>query len=112
MDLKQKSERMIKVIYIGSAKAGKTSLFHRVATDQFIPDYTCIIAGRFLEKKYEVDGVIVKVHFWDTAGPERFISMPPAYYRGMTITHSGADAVVVCYDLNDQQSFKKINHWL
>lgn len=28
------------------------------------------------------------------------------------IIHSGADAVIICYNLNDQDSFNSLNYWL
>jgi small GTP-binding protein len=51
------------------------------------------------------DEVEVKLQIWDTAGQERFQSISIAYYRG-------ADAIVVCYDVSDRQSYQRTRTWL
>ena len=41
---------------------------------------------------------------WDTAGQERFQSLGVAFYRG-------ADACVVCFDVNNSKSFENLDIW-
>ena len=53
----------------------------------------------------EVDKKIVNVQLWDTAGQERFRNITKTYYRG-------AHAVLLVYDVSNQESFDNIKHWL
>ena len=41
----------------------------------------------------------------DTAGQERFKSLPKKYYRD-------ADGVLLLFDVNDKESFKEVNNWV
>jgi len=42
---------------------------------------------------------------WDTAGQERFRTVVSSYYRG-------AHGVLLCFDLNDPESFDNLKTWL
>ena len=53
----------------------------------------------------EIDGKIIKVQIWDTAGHERFRSITYSYYRG-------ANAIIIVFDLSDKKSFINIIEWL
>jgi len=44
------------------------------------------------------------MQIWDTAGQERFQSLGVAFYRG-------ADACVLVFDVNEQQSFDHLDQW-
>lgn len=112
MDLKEKPERIVKIVFVGNPSAWKTSLLNRVADDTFTQNYMCTIGVDFKIRRYDIDGETVKAQFWDTAGQERFRCMSKAYYRGMFDIDSGADAVIICYNLNDQDSFNSLSFWL
>ena len=56
-------------------------------------------------KKKEIDGKVIKVQIWDTAGHERFRSITYSYYRG-------ANAIIIVFDLSDKKSFISITEWL
>lgn len=42
---------------------------------------------------------------WDTAGQERYHSLAPMYYRG-------AQAAIVVYDIQNQDSFQRAKTWV
>lgn len=52
-----------------------------------------------------VEGKLLKLQIWDTAGEENFRSVTKIFYRN---TH----AVILCYPINSQKSFKNTLHWL
>jgi GTPase SAR1 family protein len=54
----------------------------------------------------------VKAQLWDTAGQERFRAMSSPYYKSTYMFELDADAVVLCYNLNDVTSFSNLNVWL
>ena len=51
------------------------------------------------------DASVITVGIWDTAGAERFESISKLYYRG-------AKAALVCFDLTNKSSFKKVDFWV
>lgn len=59
----------------------------------------------FKLKNLEVDGKKVKLQIWDTAGQERYKTITTSYYKG-------ANAIVIVYDITDQESFEHIKSWL
>lgn len=42
---------------------------------------------------------------WDTAGQERFRTITTSYYKG-------AQAIVIVYDVTDQESFDHVRNWM
>ena len=41
---------------------------------------------------------------WDTAGQEKYRTLPPQYYRGI-------QGILLVYDLSNQDSFARIEEW-
>jgi len=58
-----------------------------------------------VEKTFKVDGKIIKVVIWDTAGQETFRSMTRSYYRG-------AHGAIVVFDITNANTFAQVGHWL
>ena len=96
-----------KVVLVGKSSAGKTSLLHRYAFNTFTSLYhsTSTIGSAFQYMKENIDGTIIELAVWDTAGSERYESMSPMYYRG-------AFAAIVCYDITDTQSWEDTSKWI
>jgi Ras-related protein Rab-24 len=97
-----------KVVLLGKASAGKTSLVERYIHNRFLGDtvpYQNTIGAAFAAKTVTVNGTNVIVGIWDTAGSERYEAMSRIYYRG-------AKAAVVCYDLTDKSSFDRSRFWI
>ncbi|ETO32611.1 rab family small GTPase [Reticulomyxa filosa] len=59
----------------------------------------------FKMKTVDVDGKIVKLQIWDTAGQDRFRAVTTAYYRG-------AMGIVLVYDITEEQSFLNVQSWV
>ena len=66
--------------------------------------YKSTIGADFLSKEINIDGTIIQLQIWDTAGAERFNSMGPSFYRNSEC------CVLVC-DLTDIKSFESIENW-
>lgn len=52
-----------------------------------------------------IDGELVKAQIWDTAGQERFKTFSSIYY-------SGAQGVILTYDVTKRETFENIGHWV
>ena len=53
----------------------------------------------------DVNGKIVNLQVWDTAGQEAYRSVARSYYRGST-------AALLVYDVSDRASFNNLSSWL
>ena len=53
---------------VGNSAVGKSSLLLRFSDDKFNENYMLTIGVDFRFKSMNVDGKIIKVQIWDTAG--------------------------------------------
>ncbi|CAG5110103.1 Oidioi.mRNA.OKI2018_I69.chr2.g4542.t1.cds [Oikopleura dioica] len=97
--------RLAKVIVIGDAGVGKTSLVMRYTQDVFDLDYKATIGVDFEVEKFDILGIPFTLQMWDTAGSERFQAIAASYYRG-------AAAVVICFDYSKIQTLQTVRKWL
>ena len=56
-------------------------------------------------KTIKLNGKIIKLQIWDTAGPERFRNIISSFYRG-------TNGIIVFYDITDRYSFEYLNIWI
>ena len=61
---------------------GKTSLLGRLHTGRFTEQYKVTIGADFVCQELTVEGKVVTLQLWDTAGSARFQSLGVAFYRG------------------------------
>jgi len=92
------------VIIIGNSGVGKTNLLGRWLENKFSTT-SATINVEFGAKMFQIDGKVVKVQLWDTAGQEQYRSVTRSYYR------KAAGAVLV-YDITDEDSFNQVFTWL
>jgi Ras-related protein Rab-5C len=82
----------VKLVLLGEAAVGKSSLVLRFVNNEFQENKEPTIGAAFLTQKCKLDDKIIKFEIWDTAGQERFHSLAPMYYRN-------AQAAIVAYDI-------------
>lgn len=90
-----------KIIIVGNANVGKTSLLNRYIDDNFTTHVPSTIGIEFIHKEM---GDETKLSIWDTAGQERFQSIGSALYRN-------ADAIIFVYDVSDIDSYHSLEYW-
>jgi len=95
-----------KLIIIGNASVGKSSLLLRFADGQWLPEdeSSATIGVDFRVCKMDVKGKNVKLSIWDTAGQERFRTITSSYYRG-------AQGIILVYDVSNRESFDALPRW-
>ena len=96
---------MFKVLLLGDAGVGKTSLMWRFSEDVFNKTYISTIGIDFKLRTIEVQGKRVRLQIWDTAGQERFHAISVSYYRS-------AVGIMMVYDITRRHSFENIAKWL
>ncbi|WWC86480.1 uncharacterized protein L201_001357 [Kwoniella dendrophila CBS 6074] len=95
----------VKLVLLGEAAVGKSSLVLRFCQGDFNENTSPTIGAAFLTQKCRLENRIVKFEIWDTAGQERFHSLAPMYYRN-------AQAAVVVYDITKAASLEKAKAWV
>ncbi|EXJ92421.1 rab family, other [Capronia epimyces CBS 606.96] len=100
-----KPSSSVKLVLLGEAAVGKSSLVLRFVNNDFQENKEPTIGAAFLTQKISLPSRIIKFEIWDTAGQERFASLAPMYYRN-------AQAALVVYDLTKPTSLIKARHWV
>ncbi|GAB7358039.1 hypothetical protein MBLNU230_g0203t1 [Neophaeotheca triangularis] len=95
----------VKLVLLGEAAVGKSSLVLRFVNDDFQPNKEPTIGAAFLTQKCQLPNRTIKFEIWDTAGQERFASLAPMYYRN-------AQSALVVYDVTKASSLVKAKHWV
>ncbi|OXB69454.1 UNVERIFIED_CONTAM: hypothetical protein H355_008463 [Colinus virginianus] len=71
---------LVKLLLVGDRAVGKTSLLRRFTRDAYVEDHRATLGVDFDTRTLDVDGKIVKIQLWDTAGHERFRSVTQCTY--------------------------------
>ena len=66
--------------------------------------YKPTIGADFLTKEIDINGTLVSLQLWDTAGQEKFHSMGASFYRN-------SECCVLVFDLTDEKTFETIDSW-
>jgi len=100
-----KPSSSVKLVLLGEAAVGKSSLVLRFVNNDFQENKEPTIGAAFLTQKCNLPTRTIKFEIWDTAGQERFASLAPMYYRN-------AQSALVVYDLTKPTSLVKAKHWV
>ena len=108
-------QNSFKVVLLGSAAVGKSSIMKRLKDDLFNNCEESTIGAAFYTKCYSkrelalpsnaLSSGNVVLEIWDTAGQERYSQLAPMYYRG-------ADSVISVYDVSNKPTFYKALEWI
>ena len=101
---------LFKIVLIGDAEVGKTTLRKRFLTDVFSDKYQMTIGTEFGVKTLTFsldDGSTAQVTFsiMDLAGQEQFGAIRKIFYRG-------AHGAFVLYDVTNRKSFEDVRQWI
>lgn len=95
---------VIKILTLGDATVGKSSIVLRYSDNKFNDTILSTIGVDSKRKIIKVNGEKIKVSIWDTAGQEKFQNIVKQYYNG-------ANGVLLIYDITSKKSFDKIQFW-
>ena len=104
MDSETSYDYVFKIIFLGEAGVGKTSILNRHFKREFEEKVNSTIGVNFYKKIYEKN-IKICFQYWDTAGQERYKSLIHAYLVK-------ADVIVFIYDITEKNSFNKIDFWM
>lgn len=96
---KDEYDCIFKISVIGDSGVGKSSLVLRFSDDTFVGSYKTTIGVDFKIRTIELDGKVIKLQIWDTAGTEQFRTICSHYYRN-------SHGVILVYDTTNLKSFE------
>ncbi len=101
------AEIKYKIVVVGDAAVGKTSLIRKYTKGAFEEDYIATLGAQFTQYEEIIDGVSFRLIFWDIAGQPTFERMRQKFYSGS----SGA-IIVFSHSPDEKKSFESVDKWL
>lgn len=109
MDTKEKTNpkemKTANIIFLGNSAVGKTCLFLRLNKNFYNETFMSSIGIDRMTKTFKYKNEIMKVNLCDTAGQDRYRTLPGKYYVN-------ADGVFLLFDLTDKSSFNDVSIWM
>ena len=96
---------LYKFIIIGESSVGKSCIIMRYTEDRFTDSFLTTVGVDFKVKEVSVDGQLVKLQVWDTAGQEQFHTITKSYFRG-------AHGILLVFDVGKRETFEKTHMWM
>ncbi|OHT08857.1 small GTP-binding protein [Tritrichomonas foetus] len=94
-----------KVVFVGDASVGKTSIIMRYHHGVFSEGRQSTIGAGFVSKEVKSQYGLGNLHVWDTAGQERYRCLVPMYSRGSNVA-------VIVFDVTSRESFQDLEDWI
>lgn len=99
------TDKLFKVVLIGSASVGKSCILLRAGKDEFKDAYNVTVGTDMCNLTVRVKTATVALQIWDTAGMEQFRSVIKVFFNG-------AHAVLLVYDITRKDTFDVLDMWL
>jgi len=98
------NKKDITILIVGDSNAGKSSFVHWFQERKFMEVLRSTLGIEPSTTGARVGGQHYLVTMMDTAGQERFHSIPKSWYRN-------ADGAIVMYDITEYESLKHVTNW-
>ncbi|MFW9829158.1 MAG: Rab family GTPase [Candidatus Thorarchaeota archaeon] len=96
---------ILKIVLLGEANVGKTSLVYRFIENKFRENYKSTLGVNLLKKDMNITGYgEVYAQIWDLGGQESFKSLRRLYLEG-------ANGALLVFDMTNKESFEKVSEW-
>jgi len=96
-----------KIVVVGNAAVGKTSLIKRYTTDSFEKDYISTLGMQFSKYEEVIDGEKVELFLWDLAGQKSFSTLRDRFYTG-----SSGGIVVFSLSPEEIETYDHVTKWI
>jgi Ras-related protein Rab-21 len=96
----------IKVVLVGEASVGKTSIIQRYSDNFFTENGSSTIGLSYISKKLTVNKRTFRLDIWDTAGQERYRALTKVFFVDSQIC-------IFVFDITKKETFEDIqNFWI
>jgi len=96
---------VFKVLLLGPAAVGKTSLLHRFVKNLFAAKYKLTVGVEFLAKDLKIGKKKIRLTIWDIGGQKKFKFLHERFYVG-------TKGILLIFDLTNYQTFEEMEEWL
>ena len=96
-----------KVVFIGEAGVGKTSIIQRFIKKTFSSSTNSTTGAIFIEKEMYFEDINqpIKFELWDTVEQENYIALIKVFYNNASIC-------IMVYDITSKKTFDELkNYW-
>ena len=100
-----KLDYIYKILILGDARVGKTSILLRYIDNKFETDSLSTLGVDVKYKYVTLNNKKIRMNIWDTAGQDRFKTIAKNYFKG-------ANAVIFVFDVNHKNTIEKIKFWI
>ena len=100
-----KLDYIYKILILGDATVGKTSILLRYIDNKFETDSLSTLGVDVKYKYVTLNNKKIRMNIWDTAGQDRFKTIAKNYFKG-------ANAVIFVFDVNHKNTIEKIKFWI
>ena len=90
-----------KLVIVGDGACGKTSLLFVFSKDEFPDFYEPTVFDNYLAE-IEVNGKLVELVLWDTAGQESYDRLRP-------LSYPDTDVILMCFSIDSPESLENIS---
>ena len=105
MSFREKLDFQYKILILGDATVGKTSILIRYVDDKFDSNSLSTLGVDVRYKFVMLNNKKIRMDIWDTAGQERFKNITRNYFKG-------AHAVIFVFDVNNKKTLEKLKFWI
>ncbi len=107
---KELREFVFKIVILGNAAVGKTSLINQFVEKAFKEDYKPTLGANIIRKDVDIDGEDahskIRLIMWDLAGQEKYSVIRSMYFQG-------CEGALLVYDVTRYNTFESIkSKWL
>lgn len=98
-------DQTFKIIIIGDAFVGKSSLALKGIKNIFDSNYTATVGFEFVHTNIKINDVVCKLQIWDTCGQEVYRSLITGFYRSSNLA-------ILVYSIDNSTSFDNLDLWI
>lgn len=99
------STYMIKLVLIGDAQVGKTSIRKMYLGEGFPKEHLATLGADFAVTTKVVENHTIKYQIWDLAGQPMFKNVRPRFFKGCF-------GALLVFDITREDTFKNLSSWL